>query len=259
MVVLTKNVDLPWGRSNYLAGILLLAFPVALGLMGSAAHLRARLVWLGVVLVTALGLALSASKGAVLAVAIATAFAFLGPWAAGSKWLPRVTLLAVFALVAALFLAGPLKQALEYRMQSSALDYSGSERFTLYRLALEQGVRHPLLGIGINNFSVASHALHGQDTVPHNLELGFFAEIGVPGLVFALAWCAALLASAWRAVRASDTTRGRTLALGAGAAMLGALIHNQVESTIYGEQFKLVLFVLAAALWRLGEPAADGA
>jgi len=149
---------------------------------------------------------------------------------------------------------GPLRAALEYRMQASALDYSGSERMALYRLAVTEGLKHPLFGIGLNNFSVASHGLHGIDTVPHNLELGFFSELGIPGLALALAWIVVLLRSALAAIRASRTAAERSLALGCGAAVLGAVIHNQVESTLYGEQFKLLLVAVAAAMWRLGLP-----
>jgi O-antigen ligase len=254
LAVLTKTVDLPWGRSNYLAGLLVLAFPVALGLLGSATRVLERAGWLAVVLATALGLAVSASKGAMVAVALATSLAFLGPVAAGMSRALRLVILAVFGLFVALFVTGPLRLALDYRLQASALDYSSGERFAIYRLALEQGLQHPLLGIGLNNFSVAAHSLHGVDTVPHNFESGFFAEVGIVGLALALVWGGTLLASAWRAVRASRGTRERTLALGAAAAVLGAAIHNQVESTIYGEQFKLFLFLVAAAIWRLGLP-----
>ena len=263
LAVLTKNVDLPWGRNNYLAGMLALALPLALGLMGSARRWQKRLLWLAVVLINALGLAASASKGAILAVALASTAAFLGPIAKGSARLPRLALLLVFALGAFLFVMGPLRVALDYRLQASALDYSGSERLLLYKLALAEGLKHPLLGIGLNNFSVVAHSLHGVDTVPHNLELGFFSELGIPGLLMVLAWVLVLLRSALAAIRASRSAGERSLALGCGAAVLGAVLHNQVESTLYGEQFKLLLFVLAAAIWRLArtphEPAAASA
>ncbi len=252
--VLTKTVDLPWGRSNYLAGLLALAFPVALGLMGAAARGRERALWLAVVLATAAGLAVSGSKGALLAVGLATVPVFLGPLAAGTSRALRIAVLAVIGSVVVLFVAGPLRVAMDYRLQAGALDYSSGERFALYRLALDLGMQHPLLGVGLNNFSVAAHSLHGVDTVPHNLETGLFAELGVVGLVLALAWGGTLLASAWRAVRAGRVPRERVLALGAAAAVLGAAIHNQVESTLYGEQFKILLFLVAAALWRLGLP-----
>jgi O-antigen ligase len=252
--VLTKTVDLPWGRSNYLAGLLAISFPVGLGLLGAASHARERLGWLAVVLATAFGLAISASKGAMLAVALAVGICLLGPLAAGTSRALRLTILAVFGLVMTLFVAGPLRVAMDYRLQGGALDYSSGERFALYRLALDLGLQHPLLGVGLNNFSVAARSLHGVDTVPHNFELGFFAELGGIGLVMALVWGGVLLGSAWRAVRASRAARERTLALGAAAAVLGAALHNQVESTLYGEQFKLFLFLVAAAIWRLGLP-----
>src|SRR5205085_5440139 len=98
-----------------------------------------------------------------------------------------------------------------------------------------------------NVFSVVAHRLHGLDTVPHNLELGFLAELGVPGLLLALAWCWGLGAGARRALRAAATPRERTLALGLWAAFLGFALHNQVESMLYGQQYKMLLVVYAAA------------
>jgi O-antigen ligase len=165
---------------------------------------------------------------------------------------PRLIVLAIFAAAAALFVAGPLRQVMAMRLQASALDYSASERMDLYRLAWDQFVRHPLFGVGLNVFSVIAHRLHGVDTVPHNLELGFLAELGLPGLVMALAWVWAVGDGARRALRAARTPRERSLALGLVAAFLGFAFHNQVESTLYGQQYKMLLVVYAAAAWAIG-------
>ena len=96
-----------------------------------------------------------------------------------------------------------------------------------------------------------SNALHGLDTVPHNLELGFLAELGLPGLVLALAWIFTLGRSAWRVGSAARAPAERAMGLGLWAAWLAFVLHNQMESTIYGEQFKLLLMLAAAATWRL--------
>ena len=151
------------------------------------------------------------------------------------------------------FAFGPLQQVMQYRFQASALDFSASARVDLYRLCLEEFWSSPLFGIGINNFSVASNRLEGVDTVPHNLELGFLAELGAPGLVLVLIWVGTLGAAAWRARQRAQTPRARVLALGLWAAFLGFMLHNQFESTLYGEQFKLLLVLVAAATWRLAE------
>jgi O-antigen ligase len=253
LAVLMKQVDLPWGRTNYLAGILVLALPVTLGLMGHASRAGARVAWLVLALVQVTGLLLSASKGAMLALALGLLVAY----ARGGKG-SRVTalvLLAVAAAAVAIFELTPLHRVLAYRLQATALDYSAGERMDLYRLAFEAFVRHPVLGVGLNNFSVLANRLRGVDTVPHNLELGFLAELGLPGLVLVLAWLARCGADAWRARACAATPRERALGVALWAAFLTAVLHNQVESTLYGEQYKVVFALVAVATWRLAREA----
>jgi O-antigen ligase len=160
---------------------------------------------------------------------------------------------AIIALAVAVFSIGPLQRVMRYRLQASALDYSVSERMDLYRLAWHEFGRHPITGLGLNNFSVTANRLRGVDTVPHNLELGFLAELGIPGLVLVLAWLGTLAATAWRARARAPTSRDRALALALWCSFLAFVVHNQFESTIYGEQFKILLMLMAAATWRLGE------
>jgi len=251
IAVMRKVVDLPWGRTNYLAGLLILAIPLLLGLLGDAATWRGRLACVAGLAIASSGLAVSASKGAMLALAVALAVTFgVAPRQARA---PRAIVFALFAAVAALFAAGPLRQVMEMRLQTSALDYSAGERMDLYALAWRQFVAHPVCGVGLNVFSVVAHRLHGVDTVPHNFELGFLAELGLPGLVMALAWAWAVGDGARRALRAAVTPRERSLALGLVAAFVAFALHNQVESTLYGQQYKMLLVVYAGAAWALGQ------
>jgi O-antigen ligase len=255
LAVLLKKVDLAWGRTNYLAGLLILALPVTLGLFGHAASWRARVGWIAITVLQSAGILLSASKGAVVALIVGLTIAF----ARGGKG-SRVTafaLVAIAALGIGVFSFGPLHEVIAYRLQSSALDYSVSERMDLYRLAAQQFARHPVFGIGLNNFSVAANRLTGVDTVPHNLELGLLAETGIPGFALGLFWVAALLTAAWRARHRARTPRARALAVGLWAACIGFVVHNQFESTLYGQQYKILLLVVAAATWRLAESSSD--
>jgi O-antigen ligase len=251
LAVLLKKVDLPWGRTNYLAGLLILALPIALGLMGGAATWRARVAWLAVLAANASGVVLSASKGAILALAAALLVAFAR--GGRSSRIGAVVMAGLIGLGVALCSVGPLRQVVRYRLQASALDYSVSERMDLYRLAWREFTGHPILGLGLNNFSVAANPLRGVDTVPHNLELGFLAELGGPGLVLVLAWVVVFGGAARRARVRAPTPGDRALAVGLWAAFLGFAIHNQFESTLYGEQYKILLMLVAVATWRLAE------
>jgi hypothetical protein len=253
--IVMKLVDLPWGRSNYLAGLLILALPVTLGLLGSSPRLRERLAWGALLIAQAAGLAISASKGAILALVVGLGVAY-----AADRRAPRVTRWVVVGVLAAgvlVFAAGPLQEVARYRLQQHSLEYSAGERMDLYRLAWREFLARPLTGVGLGNFEVISNRLHGVDTVPHNYELGFLCELGLPGLLLALAWMGALLRLAWRARAAAATPPARALAAGLWAAMVAFAVHNQFESTIYGEQYKIMLVVVAAAAWGVARPRND--
>jgi O-antigen ligase len=245
LAVLLKRVDLPWGRTNYLAGLLILGIPVTVGLLASARGGRARGLLLVALLCQAAGLALSASKGAILALVAAFLVGFV-PSSRAVRW-AALAMIAILGAGVALFLVGPLAQVVAYRLQESAIAYSVGERMDLYRLAWDSFLARPLWGVGINNFSVVANRLTGVDTVPHNLQLGLLAEIGLPGTLLALAWVAALGRIAWRARDPGQAASQRALGLGVWTAFLGFLLHNQTESTLYGEQYKILLMLVTAA------------
>ncbi len=255
LAVMMKLVDLPWGRSNYLAGFLILALPLALGRALGAGSRPAAWGWGVAMAICGMGLALSASKGAMLALVLTA----LPVFAAGGKSMRRAAGIMVVLLVALalVFVTGPLKQVMTYRLAESAIGYSMSERVDLYRLAWDAFTARPLFGLGINNFSVASHVLRGLDTVPHQLELGLLAEVGLPGTVLALGALFVPLGMAWRGWRRASRPQDKALHAGILAAWAGMLAHNQVESTLYGGQFKLCLALLAAASWALERERVD--
>jgi O-antigen ligase len=245
LAVLLKKVDLSWGRTNYLAGLLILGIPVTVGLLAAADRHRARGFLLLALALQAAGLALSASKGAILALVAAFLVGFV-PSSRAVRW-AALAMMAILAAGVALFLVGPLAQVVAYRLQESAIAYSVGERMDLYRLAWDSFLSRPLWGVGINNFSVVANRLTGVDTVPHNLELGLLAECGLPGTLLALAWVAAFARLAWAARDPRQPAPERALGLGVWTAFLGFLLHNQTESTLYGEQYKILLMLIAAA------------
>lgn len=246
LAVMMKLVDLPWGRSNYLAGFLILALPLALGRTLAAGSRREAWGWGVAMAICGMGLALSASKGAMLALVVTA----LPVFAAGGRGLRKAAGIMVVLLGALVwvFASGPLKQVMTYRLAESAIGYSMNERLDLYRLAWDAFASHPLLGFGINNFSVASHVLRGLDTVPHQLVLGLLAEVGLPGTVLALGGLLLPLVAVWRAWRRAVRPQEKAVLAGILAAWAGMLAHNQVESTLYGGQFKLFIMLLAAAI-----------
>jgi hypothetical protein len=96
----------------------------------------------------------------------------------------------------------------------------GSNRYDFYRVALDEFLHHPLLGIGADNFE-QQYLVHGRSDetphYPHSVELRTLAETGLVGTLLALVGLGAALVAAARALRGGDAL-ARTVA---GAALGG--------------------------------------
>ncbi len=96
----------------------------------------------------------------------------------------------------------------------------GSNRYDFYRVALDEFLHYPLLGIGADNFE-QQYLVHGRSDetphYPHSVELRTLAETGLIGTLLALVGLGAALVAVARALRSGDALT-RTVA---GAALAG--------------------------------------
>ncbi|HEX4564747.1 MAG TPA: O-antigen ligase family protein, partial [Solirubrobacteraceae bacterium] len=110
----------------------------------------------------------------------------------------------------------------------------GSNRYDFYRVALDEFSRHPLVGIGADNFATAylAHA-HSSDTprYPHSIEVRTLAQTGVVGTLIAIAGLAAALVAALAALRARtpDAPLRRGVAAAALAGFAYWLVHGSFD------------------------------
>lgn len=91
--------------------------------------------------------------------------------------------------------------------RASIVDLSPGRR-TLWFVALMMAADRPLLGVGPDNFRLAYGRYTGQDVWDssvhaNNIYLEMLADMGVPGALAFLAFAAATLWTAWRALRRS--------------------------------------------------------
>jgi tetratricopeptide (TPR) repeat protein len=96
----------------------------------------------------------------------------------------------------------------------------GSNRYDFYRVALDEFLAHPLVGIGADNFE-EQYLAHGRSVetphYPHSVELRTLAQTGLLGTLIALVGLGAALLAGARALREPDPLV-RTVA---GAALAG--------------------------------------
>jgi tetratricopeptide (TPR) repeat protein len=106
----------------------------------------------------------------------------------------------------------------------------GSQRYDVYRVALDEFLAHPLIGIGADNFA-GQYLAHGRSEVtphyPHSVELRTLAETGLIGALLALVGLGAALLAAARGLHGPDPL-GRVVA----AAALGGFAYWGVHGSV---------------------------
>jgi tetratricopeptide (TPR) repeat protein len=107
----------------------------------------------------------------------------------------------------------------------------GSSRYDFYRVALDEFLHHPLVGIGADNFQ-QQYLAHGRSEetprYPHSVELRTLAETGLVGALLALVGLGAALLAAGRAMRRADPL-ARTVAAAAVAGFAYWVVHGSFD------------------------------
>jgi hypothetical protein len=107
----------------------------------------------------------------------------------------------------------------------------GSNRYDFYRVALDEFVAHPVLGIGADNFA-QQYLLHSRSNetprYPHSVELRTLSQTGLLGALLAVVGLGATLLAGWRAMRRSDPL-ARTVAAAALAGFAYWAVHGSFD------------------------------
>jgi tetratricopeptide (TPR) repeat protein len=107
----------------------------------------------------------------------------------------------------------------------------GSNRYDFYRVALDEFLHHPLVGIGADNFQ-QQYLAHGRSDetphYPHSVELRTLVDTGLVGALLALAGLAAALLAAAQALRRADPL-ARSVAAAALAGFAYWVVHGSFD------------------------------
>jgi hypothetical protein len=210
------------GRARTLVYLAVAAVPAAVF------HSRLLHVFTAIETKIGVGAAVSSARNAVLVAALAGAVCSLALAVADRRLpLPRLragSRYAIFALAAAgvaagVALAGVHLEHPEARLRKAWRDFKvtqprtqtsyfakglGGNRYDIWRVAVDEFVRHPAAGIGGDNFQAQYLAHRATDLetpkYPHSLELRILSQTGVVGAVLFAAFLAAC-AAALRRVR----------------------------------------------------------
>jgi len=242
------------GDSNDLAFILATTLPLTFWLLRGRRTV-ARIVVLAMLAIISLGVLLSLSRGALLALAVAGVFHAVTE----RRHIPILLFGGTVTLAVALFVAGNSPD----RVQQS-LDVKGNiaqenveTRLDAWHAAVELATDHPLLGVGPNNFGFYYFEKTGRPPgtfglrVVHDAYLDIAAELGVTGLLLFLAYLAMAFVRSTVAVRRNLGPPG--LASAVRTAMLVAVVAALTLSEQYYPPF-WVLGALATMFFIESEP-----
>jgi tetratricopeptide (TPR) repeat protein len=108
----------------------------------------------------------------------------------------------------------------------------GSNRYDFYRVALDEFLAHPILGIGVDNFQ-QQYLAHGRSSetprYPHSVELRTLSQTGLLGGLLALVGLGAALLAGWRAMRARTDPLAPTVAAAALAGFAYWAVHGSFD------------------------------
>lgn len=244
---------------NLLAAGLIPAIVFAATLFGATRRVAWRTILLLGIGILTVGLAATQSRGGALAAAVAALAALALYKHQRPQMLALIGVMVSCAFV--WFAANPGSWA-----RVTSYSDRGAGRADLWQVAWRMAHDHPIVGVGLGNFTDRAPEYVNQPggmtfvdliverpRVVHNAYLELLAETGVLGLLLYLFVVAACLRAAWRAAGRFDAQGDRTLASAARAVMISTLAMLVAGVFLsYGWDPRMwVLFALGPALLAL--------
>lgn len=203
-----------------------------------------RLLFAVLPLTAAIAVLGTSSRGAQLGLVAAVGFMVLQ-----TRSIKAITAAAGAGLVVLLLL--PQQQV--QRFEEAGEDRTSQTRITLWEDGLEIMNRHPLIGVGYDNWLPYYRKRYGGSLVPHNIFVEAGAELGYPGLVVFLLLAGATFRLNWKTRRMTRwfvDSDGflRNMSLGLDAALVGYLVCGLFVTVLY-YPFFWINFAMSGALY----------
>jgi O-antigen ligase len=236
----------PYANHNHYAGLMEMLVPLAV----AAAVLerggkRALLVFAAVIM--AASIVFSGSRGGILALVVATAFACLAIYAVKRSRRSLLPVLIVAALAAAFTFFTASDQVIRHMTETQDL-----YRMHIYRDCLRMWWDRPVLGFGWGTFSTVypqyqSFYSNLRVNHAHNDYLELLVETGVLGTTLMIWFLVAMFRRAWNKIKDRDDYEGRVLTLATLSGVVALLVHSLLDFNLHIPANAALFFALCSA------------
>jgi putative inorganic carbon (hco3(-)) transporter len=232
------------GDGNYFSASALLCTPIAFVIMNGKRPGWERTFVSGCLLVTLVGLVLSASRGAFLGLVCAFIYLIV----CSKQRFLKLLVLAVMVTPPLLLLpSSPIRRILVPKYGDT---FSDDAHVAAWKAGLQMIKAHPLTGVGLGNFKLMMprYAPAGTtvDSIAHDLYVGIAAEEGLPAVLIFIGMLVATFRTFGRFRRRVDIhPLVRQVSLGGQAGLVGFAVASCFLSTEYQRLLWLIIFLSA--------------
>jgi hypothetical protein len=226
-----SRADISWGRSNFIAGVLVVGAMFAVARIHSTASNR----WAYLAPLAAVIMALTTlSRGAVVALSAGVVVLL---WNIGANARVRRILRVACVAIPMIALAGILGFTQLRLAQNTQVLKNIDFRFELLALAWSEFLKSPLCGTGWASLRAPSLGAGAENSFAHNFILSFIQIGGVIGIAFVVLFCVVLLIALRRA-----SVYAAPIVAAAAMALTDPFLESFVAGTI---TFSSAVFVLS--------------
>lgn len=239
---LKYEITTPMGTANLVAALLGMTFPISVaGFLiekGWKRWFHFAGIW-----ISGIGIAVSASRGVILALLLCSATCLHLMFRAGL----RVKHIAIGAVLASLFLFLLPTYIFNENAElvQNRIDNPDDQRMEIYTMCWNLFRDHPLLGVGpgqIVDYTTSLQADKSRGFNAHDLVLNSLLDTGIIGTVPFLFLLAIVLWRAWKFAR----LRPNPLTIAIFVSLASALLADMVEGSFVVQQFQVVFWMIAA-------------
>ncbi len=241
LTVLTKNIHLSWGSSNYIAAFYAILIPLILSMIFTRGISSiAKGVLLCATLLMIISMFLTGSRGAVVALIVGLIVLL---WRFHS-WRMTTAFLFFCGFAGVIIFSIPSSQIIWQGLVGYQTSPSVLSRIELWQESLRIFRLHPILGVGLGNINYHVQLAGTLFMRSHNLVLELLSETGIIGLLLFLSLLIGILRAQIKNCQQIQGDFQKSLAWGILAGTITALTHSMVEPNISSYMFSILFWLI---------------